>query len=157
MTLDDHEHESVYASPIPYDEVRVGAAAVYCSDGRLGEHFDDFLQGALGLPHYDRLAVPGGAACLAGHFGSYREEQALVAQLEFLIEVHRLRAVVLLAHRECAYYLQRLQVSHINLADRQRRDLATAAARVRDLDPQLVIQAFLAHQVGPSVSFEQVV
>ena len=30
---------------------------------------------ALGLPRYDRLAVPGGAACLAGYFATYREEE----------------------------------------------------------------------------------
>ena len=35
------------------------AAAVYCSDGRFGEHVDDFLHNALKLPRYDRLAVPG--------------------------------------------------------------------------------------------------
>ena len=76
----------VYDSPIPFDSRRIQAAAVYCSDGRLGEQVDDLLQHALQLPRYDRLAVPGGAACLAGHFSTYREEEGVIEQLRFLVE-----------------------------------------------------------------------
>ena len=49
----------------------LGAAAVYCSDGRYGEHMDDFLHNCLGLPRYDRVAIPGGAGkvTLACHSG----------------------------------------------------------------------------------------
>src|SRR5215813_13902998 len=56
-----------YESRLPYERTRIHAAAIYCSDGRIGEHFDDFLQSGLGLPRYDRVALPGGPACLAGH------------------------------------------------------------------------------------------
>ena len=52
---------TIYESPLRFHESRLRAAAVYCSDGRFGEHFDDFLHHALKLPRYDRLAVPGGA------------------------------------------------------------------------------------------------
>ena len=34
----------------------------YCSDGRWGEAFDEFCHAGLGLPRYDRFAVPGGPA-----------------------------------------------------------------------------------------------
>lgn len=33
----------VYQSPTPYDEARIHAAAVYCSDGRVGDQVDEFL------------------------------------------------------------------------------------------------------------------
>ena len=105
------EPQPVYDSAIPFDAARMGAAAVYCSDGRFGEQCDDFLHNALGLPRYDRLAVPGGAACLAGYFATYREEDAVLEQLKFLIEVHELRRVVLIAHQDCAFYTTRLEVS----------------------------------------------
>ena len=55
-----------FDSSIPFDESRIQAAAVYCSDGRWGGQMDEFLQGELALPRYDRLLVPGGAAVLAG-------------------------------------------------------------------------------------------
>lgn len=38
------------------------AVAVYCSDSRYGNHPDEFLRPHLGLPRYDRLALPGGPA-----------------------------------------------------------------------------------------------
>ena len=41
---------TVYGSPLQFDENRIGAAAVYCSDGRFGEIVNDFLHNALQLP-----------------------------------------------------------------------------------------------------------
>src|ERR1041385_6545087 len=76
---------SIYSSQCPFEEKRVGAAAVYCSDGGFGEAMDEFLHEGLALPHYDRVAIPGGAACLAGHTCAYHQKNALERQLEFLI------------------------------------------------------------------------
>jgi len=39
------------------------------------------MQTGLGLPRYDRLAVPRGAACIARHFSTYREEEGVTEQL----------------------------------------------------------------------------
>ena len=104
------ELESIYQCKLPFEASRIQAAAIYCSDGRFGEHMDDFLHNALKLPRYDRLTIPGGVACLGGHFRSFREEDALLAHLRFLIAVHRLRRVVLIAHEECAFYSEGLHL-----------------------------------------------
>src|SRR6187549_2595856 len=103
-----------YTSPLRYDSSRIHAAAMYCSDGRIGEHFDDFLQNGLNLPRYDRVALPGGPACLAGHPQAHLEEQGVVDELQFLVEEHKLRRIVLIAHDGCAFYGGRL-----GLADRR--------------------------------------
>jgi hypothetical protein len=58
---------TVFVGTRPFEAQRIAAAAVYCSDGRFGEQMDEFLHTALRLPRYDRVAIPGGAACLAGH------------------------------------------------------------------------------------------
>ena len=101
--MTNQTESTVYGSPIQFDENRIGAAAVYCSDGRFGEHFDDFLHNALNLPRYDRLALPGGAECLAGHFLAFKDEEALLDQL-LLIRVHGIERLVLVAHQDCAFY-----------------------------------------------------
>src|SRR5439155_519320 len=88
----------VYTSPTGFDDRRIGAAAIYCSDGRFGEQMDEFLHHGLSLPRYDRLALPGGAACLAGHSATYYEKSALARQLRFLIDIHGLRKIILIAH-----------------------------------------------------------
>ena len=63
---DEHARQLRFNSTIAFDEARIHAASIYCSDGRFGEQMDEFLHQGLGLPRYDRLAVPGGPACLSG-------------------------------------------------------------------------------------------
>jgi len=47
---------------------RIGAIAIYCSDGRWGEAFDEFCHEGLHIPRYDRFAVPGGPLWLVMRF-----------------------------------------------------------------------------------------
>src|SRR6186997_30832 len=95
-----------WRSSLPFTHERIGAAAIYCSDGRYNEQFDEFLHTRLELPRYDRLAIPGGAAALAGHFAAYREEDSLRDQLRFLIVAHELERIVLIAHQGCGFYIK---------------------------------------------------
>ena len=151
------EDGSPFVSKSPFDPHRIHAAALYCSDGRFGEAFDDLLHSGLGLPRYDRLAVPGGAACLAGHFATYREEEGVAEQLRFLVHVHGLQHVVLVAHENCAFYTERLGVSPLQLESQQRDDMQKAVWRVRSFRSDLQVDAFFA-RVGRhhEVIFERV-
>lgn len=148
--------DTVHNSPIPFDRNRIRAAAVYCSDGRFGEQVDDLLFNRLQLPRYDRLVIPGGAACLAGHFGAYREEEGVAEQLRFLLAVHEVRQVVLIAHQDCAYYTQWLHVPPLQLEARQHDDLKKAVRHVRRFGIDLEIMAFFARRQNEQVSFERV-
>ncbi|MCA9285301.1 MAG: hypothetical protein KDA22_08815 [Phycisphaerales bacterium] len=145
-----------YASPLRYESTRMHAAALYCSDGRVGEHFDDFLQNGLSLPRYDRLCLPGGPACLAGYPQAHLEEQGVVDELKFLVEVHRLRRVVLIAHASCAFYAVRLELKEPRLELVQRADLVRAAALVHRVTGIHAIDAYFARLVDGEVSFEPV-
>jgi hypothetical protein len=153
--MNDQDNRTVYESSERFDENRIRAAAVYCSDGRFGEHFDEFLHNSLELPRYDRLAVPGGAACLAGHFLAFREEEGLVEQLRFLVNVHGIERVVLVAHQDCAFYTERLHVSPWQIETQQREDMQTAVQRVRSFAPGLLVEAFFARKhVDGTIRFE---
>lgn len=143
-----------FDSSIPFDESRIQAAAVYCSDGRWGGQMDEFLQGELALPRYDRLLVPGGAAVLAGG-ALWREAELLERNLSFLIEVHELERIILIAHQDCAFYTGRLGVSPAELEVRQKKDLALAAGRVRGLGP-VDIGLYRASRAGEVVRVEEV-
>ena len=144
-----------YTSSLPYEAERIRAASVYCSDGRVGEQMDEFLHHGLGLPRYDRLAVPGGSACLAGHLITMREEGALDRQLRFLIEAHQLERVVLIAHQDCAFYT-RIRVRARTLEEQQFEDLSKAARRIRDFGPHLDVEAYFARKVDGLVRFDVV-
>ena len=154
--MHDHHHrdQTAYQSSVPFDLRRIQAAAVYCSDGRFGEQVDDLLQNALKLPGYDRLVVPGGGACLASHFSTYREEEAAMAQLRFLVESHSLKRVVLIAHEDCGFYTARLHISPLQLEARQREDLEQAVSRVRGLMHGLTVTAYFARKQGERICFE---
>ena len=151
----DPSHRPIRSS-IPFDANRIGAAAVYCSDGRFGEQVDELLFQALKLPRYDRLAVPGGAACLAGHFAAYREEEGVSEQLRFLVNVHEIRRVVLIAHEACAYYTEWLHVPPTQLESRQREDLSKAIRHVQRFGIDLDVSAYFARRQGDGVAFERV-
>ena len=148
-----------YTSEFPFVHERIGAAAIYCSDGRYGEMMDDFLHNCLGLPHYDRVAVPGGAACLAGHMQAMRERSAMERQLKFLIESHQLTRVVMIAHADCGFYKKNVHPTKLRahpLEELQFADLATVANYLRDYNRNLEIDAYFARRVEETVTFEPV-
>jgi len=143
-----------YESNVPYDHARIHAAAIYCSDGRVGEHFDDFLQNGLKLPRYDRVALPGGPACLAEHPQVHLQAQGVVDELKFLTEVHGLKRVVLIAHEGCAFYTTRLELKDRRLELLQRADLIRAAASVRRVTGIDAVEAYYARRDQGVMGFE---
>lgn len=145
-----------YRTSLPYEGARIHAAAIYCSDGRVGEHFDDFLQTGLKLPRYDRVALPGGPACLAEHPQAHVQAQGVVDELNFLVEVHGLRRIVLISHEGCAFYATRLELDGRRLELVQRADLIRAAAFVRRVTGLDKVEAYFAHLVQGGIGFEPI-
>lgn len=147
---------SLYAAHTPFDANRVGAAAVYCSDGRFGEQMDEFLHEGLDLPRYDRVAIPGGAACLAGRTTSpFWQKTALEEQLSFLIREHGLRQVILIAHDGCAFYKDLWPGGWRAVEQQQAHDLRTAAAAIRFWNTEVEIEAYFARKSKGRVVFER--
>ncbi len=144
----------IHESSLLLCDERTRSVAVYCSDGRLAEHVDDLLHKRLQLARCDRLVVPGGPAVLVEQAPCFFEMQGLTRQLQFLVEAHQLRRVLLIAHEGCAYYLQHLRVVPQDVEAHQRKDLDEAARRVRQLFPGLSVHAMLAHVHGDRVRFE---
>lgn len=124
----------------------------------MGEQFDDFLQNGLELPRYDRLALPGGPAALAGHTEAHVAEQGVVDELKFLVDVHKLERIVLIAHQGCAFYATRLQLPEPFLEQQQYIDLLKAKQFVRHITGMRNIEAYFARRgCSDEVTFERVV
>lgn len=145
-----------YESPTPYEEHRIHAAAIYCSDGRVGEQMDEFLHLGLGLPRYDRVACPGGPVSLAGRLMALWESRGVPEQLRFLIRAHDLTRVILIAHEGCAYYEQRLSLPASERESEQLEDLERAAWAVRRMEAELEIRGYFARRVAGRIRFEPV-
>jgi hypothetical protein len=146
----------VFTSTSSFEIARVGAVAVYCSDGRYGDAFDDFCHRRLDIPRYDRLAVPGGPAWLA--HGADRPDLLAAAreQMEFLVRVHDLKRVVLIAHWGCAFYTRRgegQQRASRECLPEQLRDVRAGAKVLSEWFPGVAVEAYLAMQNVGAVSF----
>src|SRR5215217_594215 len=97
-----------FTSTEVWNDKRIGALAVYCSDGRWGEAFDEFCHRGLSIPRYDRFAVPGGPAWFAQADDAHPELfKAAHQQIEFLVRTHALDRVVLFTHWACGFYRER--------------------------------------------------
>ena len=145
-----------FVSALPYEGARIYAAAVYCSDGRIGDHVDDFLHNGLGLPRYDRVACPGGPVALSGRFQAFWDARGVEEQLRFLAQVHDVKTVVLIAHAGCAYYLKRMSIAPERVAAEQREDLVKATATVSRLMPGADVRRYLATMNGTEIRFDAV-
>jgi len=159
MTSDNPNESpnSCFSSRIPFDGQGCGAAVIFCSDGRFADQVNDFMQNGLGLYGYDRLAIAGGPACFAGHFDAYREEEAAVSHLKFLVRLHKLTRLILISHEQCGFYSDFLRVHEIDLLGRMKRDLASAVRRVRAAAPQLQVEAYLARLSDSEIWFEPII
>lgn len=143
-----------FVSRHPFEAERIAAAAVYCSDGRWGEQMDEFLHVALELPRYDRVAIPGGAACLAGHVNGFHEKTSLERQLAFLIREHGLKRIVLIAHEGCAYYKD-VWTGGQSVIAQQAEDLKRAAEQIRLWNSDVEVTAYFARKLDGRVGFER--
>lgn len=146
----------MYTSRIPYRAERIYAAAMYCSDGRIGDQIDEFLHEGLGFPRYDRLVCPGGPVALSGRLMALWDARGIEEQVRFLVEVHDIHNVVLVAHEGCAYYLRRLGLPPQQADAEQRADLEKASETVIKLAPGVTVTRYLARIAGPAIGFEPV-
>jgi hypothetical protein len=147
---------AVYHATERWHSERIGALALYCSDGRWGEAFDEFCHRHLQIPRYDRWAVPGGPSWLAGHAGDSALLDAARAQLDFLVRVHELERIVLITHFGCAWYGDRLGRPPADCLKEQTTDLHLAAATLRGWYPGLEVETYLAMRTHHWFSFHEV-
>jgi hypothetical protein len=145
----------IFTSLEVWNPERIGALALYCSDGRWGEAFDEFCHKRLDIPRYDRLAVAGGPAWLAPYAGGTESRNVLHEQLAFLVKAHGLERVVLIGHHGCAVYLERFHLSPDDCLPRQIEDLRLAADTLRGWFPAVRVETYLAMRRASQLSFHE--
>jgi hypothetical protein len=146
---------AVFTSTLRWEEARIGALALYCSDGRWGEAFDEFCHRRLLLPRYDRWAVPGGPAWLAARGDGRTDRQTAREQLDFLVRAHALERIVVITHYGCAYYGELLHQDPDACLPVQMEEARAAAAVLRDWFPSLTAEAYLAMRTEAILTFHR--
>ena len=136
---------------------RIGAMAIYCSDGRWGEAFDEFCHVGLHIPRYDRFAVPGGPLWLVMRDISLMiPHSAARDQLQFLVKAHQLERIVLFGHYGCAYYRYLLGRDPDGCLAAQQEDLRVAAKTLSGWFAEMQVEAYMAMRSGERLSFRPV-
>ena len=145
---------AIFTSTERWIPERIGAVAIYCSDGRWGEGFDEFCHKHLQIPRYDRLALAGGPACFVPRDEKAKRLcEAALEQLTFLVEVHELKRVVLITHYGCAVYAEQLQQKPDDCLPIQMEDLRAVAETLRRRFESVKVEAYLAMRRGAALSF----
>src|SRR6516165_2656435 len=142
IELGPHLPMAAYHAMERWHPERIGALALYCSDGRWGEAFDEFCHRHLHIPRYDRWALPGGPAWLVPRPDKPDFHPAVQEQLDFLIKIHEVEQIVLITHFGCAYYGQRLQRAPLDCLPEQAEDARKAASTLRHLHPNVKVEAY---------------
>jgi hypothetical protein len=150
----EHPH---FVSSQPWNPERIGAMAIYCSDGRWGEAFDEFCHNGLHMPRYDRFAVPGGPLWLVMRDVSLMiPHSAARDQIQFLVKAHQLERIVLFGHYGCAYYTYLLGPDLEICLAAQEEDLRAAAKTLNGWFAGMQIEAYMAMRSGERLSFHPV-
>jgi hypothetical protein len=111
-----------------YDPTHPSALALYCSDGRFTEAVEELLR-SLGHPRLDTLTVPGGPGLFNVWVAGMTDSTSIAAAARFLIDAHKIRRVILVAHEGCGYYRQQLAGRDPDVVRRQQFDDLHLAAR----------------------------
>ncbi len=146
--------EPLFISSLPWSAEHGSTLAIYCSDNRFGGPTEEFLSHVLAKQQTDRLVVPGGAAWLVLREGTLREYDVARKSLNFLVEHHGLREILLVAHHDCGFY-QALRPD-LSLTERralQEADLREAARVLSAWFAGLSVKAYYAHVAEGKVVF----
>jgi len=150
----ENEH---FISTHRWNPERIHAMAIYCSDGRWGQAFDEFCHEALRMPRYDRFAVPGGPLWLVMRDISLTiPYSAARDQLQFLVKAHQLERAVLFGHYGCAYYAHILGPDPDRCLAAQEEDLRAGAKVLGGWFPGMRVEAYMAMRSGERLSFRPV-
>jgi hypothetical protein len=148
---------AVFTSIEVWQPQRIGALAIYCSDGRWGEAFDDFCHKHLHIPRYDRMALAGGPACFAPYDSTSKVLcEAALEQLAFLVKAHELERIVLITHYGCAAYAERLRRPPDECLPAQLEDLRAVTGALRGWFPHVEVESYLAMRQSSVFTFHWV-
>jgi len=88
----------IYTSRARWDIERPRILVACCSDGRLQESIDEFLQNHLSISDYDGFYAPGGPAALTPGGYEFLRATQYRDDLAFLIRVHKVEELLLIFH-----------------------------------------------------------
>jgi hypothetical protein len=123
---------NIYTSQKLWCSTRPKTLVIACSDGRLQESIDDFLEQHMSVLDYDRLYAPGGPGALAAGGFEILRADTFRRDFSFLMKAHGTEEVILLFHGAaedgpeggmCAHYKHIMpRATRAEIAHQQEKD-----------------------------------
>ncbi|MBP7561403.1 MAG: hypothetical protein KBA64_13065 [Armatimonadetes bacterium] len=132
--------------------------AIFCSDGRYARYLDEFFESNLRLEGAHWVAVPGGAAPLAGRAVGAGDGDCLWREVDFLVQTYKIDRFVLVFHEDCGHY-KRLLGAETSEEERTSTQCADAVAVIREIArryPDSTTHAYRQHGTDTAIYFEQI-
>lgn len=127
---------------------------VCCSDGRLQEPVDEFLEETLGIQWYDRFYAPGGPGALAPSGSEFLRASQYQDDAAFLLRAHGVEDLILIFHgaaadgpeeATCAHYRRVMpSASPEDIRQQQAQDARDVVRSMRGLGLPMRVHAFRA-------------
>lgn len=156
MTLTQERNAAAYLSAAHWKVERPHILVACCSDGRLQEAIDEFLQNSLNIRDYDRVYAPGGPGALvpAPGGGEAARAEQYRSDMGFLVRVHEVQELLLIFHgaapdgpqdSTCAHYQRVMPGSRPEeIRQQQGRDLVELRNALGEMGLTPHIRAFRA-------------
>ena len=154
MTTLAEKTAPAYTSSARWNVERPRILVACCSDGRLQESIDEFLQNHLSIRDYDRFYAPGGPAALTPGGYEFLRATQYRDDLAFLIRVHKVEELLLIFHgaapdgpaeATCAHYHRVLPgAGPAAVRDQQFQDLADLRMYLSGLHLAARVRAYRA-------------
>ena len=154
MTVLTKQIAPAYTSQSQWDVERPRILVACCSDGRLQEAIDEFLQNHLQIRDYDRFYAPGGPAALTPGGYEFLRATQYRDDLAFLVRVHKVEELLLIYHgaaldgpaeATCAHYHRVLPgASAAAVREQQFQDLADLRMYLNGLRLMARVRAYRA-------------
>jgi len=135
-----------YKSQLPWVAEPSRVMVIACSDGRWRSQTLDFVTNELRLdPHFHMVEVPGGIEPLTLLDLVPKDFNFLRRRVHMLVQLHSIRRLILIAHQDCGWYLQRkIGPPTTDIRPRQIADLRHVRARARDLFGDVTVETYFA-------------
>jgi carbonic anhydrase len=141
---------------LAFDPQHPSALAVYCSDGRFTRAVEALLR-KLGHDRLDTMTLPGGPALLNHGPADLSEVFIFSRATRFLIEAHKIKHAVLLAHQNCGFYRARFgRLGDDRILTIQIEHLQAAARALTRQHPELTVACYYARVASEQVVFDEI-